>query len=126
MKEKILLSGKDGSGRGSILIACLIILSTLTIYGLVLVSAIYERSLLVSLEYDRLQALYLAEAALAKSIQEVKSMRDVNSDGLGTIPKTKLGRGLYFAEHDSGSLTIVGVGEVNAVQRRVRIFYEGI
>ena len=114
------------SRRGSILIVCLIILSTLTIYGLVLVSAIYERSLLVRLELDRLQALYLAESALAKSLEEVKTLRDTNGDGLGTIPNTALGRGTYYAEHDPGLLTIIGIGEVNGVRRRVRIHYAGI
>ena len=114
------------SNCGSILIACLIVLATLTIYGTVLVSLVYERSLLVSLENDRLQALYLAEAALAKSLQEVKSLRDVNSDGLGTIPRTPLGRGVYYSIHDPGTLTITGIGEVNQIQRRVRIYYEGI
>ncbi|MBI4357746.1 MAG: hypothetical protein HY584_00465 [Candidatus Omnitrophica bacterium] len=111
--------------RGSILIACLIILTTLTVYGGVLVSVVYERSLNISLEVDRLQAIYLAEAAVAKSLHELKTLRDANGDGLGTIPKTPLGKGVYYAVHDPGTLSITGVGESNAVQRRVQIKYEG-
>lgn len=126
MLAKNRLNGNQREKRGSILIACLIILSVLTIYGAVLVSAVYERSLHVTTELDRLQAFYLAEAGIAKSIQEVKSMSDRNSDGLGTIPKTKLGRGTFQAIHDPGTLSITGIGEVNGVQRRIRIYYEGV
>ena len=123
---KCLRNGKNRPRRGSILIACLIILATLTVYGGVLVSVVYERSLNVRLEVDQLQALYLAEAALAKAINEVKSLKDVDGDGLANIPITKLGSGIYYAKHDPGTLAIVGVGEVNGVKRRVRIKYEGL
>ena len=112
--------------RGSILIACLIIIATLTIYGGVLVSAVFERSISASLEVERLQALYLAESALSRSLEEVKSVSDADGDGLGTIPQTKLGAGIYYAVHDPGTLSITGIGEVNGIRRRVRINYEGI
>ena len=125
MKVKCLQNG-SASRRGTILISCLIILATLTVYGAVLVSSVYERSLLVTLECDRLQALYLAEAGLARAISEVKSLKDKEGDGLGTIAKTKLGRGFYYAVHDPGTLSIVGVGDVNGIQRRVLIYYEGV
>ena len=117
---------KNSSERGSILIVCLIILATLTVYGGVLISVVYERSISASLELDRLEALYLAEAALARSLEEVKSLNDFNGDGLGTIPKTNLGPGTYYAVHDPGALSITGVGEVNEIRRRVRISYEGL
>lgn len=126
MKVKTPRNGKLRTKRGSILIVCLIILCTLTVYGGVLVSAVYERSLNVALEVNRLQAMYLAEAALAKSLQEVKSLSDRDGDGLGTIPVTKLGNGTYSALHDTGTLAIIGVGEVNEIQRKVRIKYEGL
>ena len=112
--------------RGSILIICLIILSTLTVYGAVLISVVYERSVNVSLQVERLQSLYLAEAALAKSINEIKSLADQNGDGLGTIPKTRLGNGIYFAVHNPATFTIAGIGEVNEVRRIVKIKYAGI
>ena len=66
--------------RGSILIVCLIILSTLTVYGAVLISVVHERSLNVSVQVERLQAIYLAEAALAKAINEIKSLSDKGID----------------------------------------------
>ena len=119
------LSGPQDD-RGSILIACLIILATLTVYGGVLVSAVYERSLNIGVEVDRLQALYLAEAALAKSLNEVKSLSDADGDGLGTVPETKFWNGVYYASHDPGTLAITGVGEVHGIKRRVRIKYEGL
>ena len=123
-RESVVLSCLPS--RGSILIACLIILATLTVYGGVLVSAVYERSLNVGVEVDRLQALYLAEAALAKSLNEVKSLRDPDGDGLGTVPAIKFGSGTYYAVHDPGTLAITGVGEVHGIKRRVRIKYEGL
>ena len=112
--------------RGSILIVCLIILSTLTIYGAVLISVVHERSISVSLQVERLQTIYLAEAALSRSVGEIKSMSDKNGDGLGTIPKTRLGNGLYFAVHNPATFSIVGVGEVNEIRRTVKIKYAGI
>src|SRR3989338_4768148 len=105
---KNLPSGKFRN-RGSILIACLIILAILTVYGGVLVSVVYERSLNIALEVDRLQSLYLAEAALAKALNEVKLVHDIDGDGLGTIPPTKLGAGTYYAVHDTGNFAITGV-----------------
>jgi len=112
--------------RGSILIICLIILSTLTVYGAVLINVVNERSISVSLQVEKLQAIYLAEAALAKAIDEIKSLADQNGDGLGTIPKTRLGNGIYFAVHNPATFTIAGIGEVNEVRRMVKIKYAGI
>jgi len=126
MKEKFPPIGNRRSEQGMILIACLIILSTLTVYGGVLISAVYERSLNIQLEVERLQALYLAEAGLARSISEVKAGLDFHGDGLGNIPVTKLGAGTYFAVHDTDTLAIMGIGDVNGLKRRVRIRYEGL
>jgi len=125
MPDKSRLNGKS-SEKGSVLIACLIILAVLTVYGGVLISTVYERSLMVSLEVERLEALYLAEAALARALQEVKSSKDSDGNGLGSIEKQKLGKGIYYAEHDPGTLAITGVGDVNGVIRRVQIKYEGL
>ena len=88
MKIRTRLSGDDRRfssfsnppRRGSILIACLIILATLTVYGGVLISVVYERSLNINLEVDRLQALYLAEAGLASALQEVKTLKDKDGE----------------------------------------------
>jgi Tfp pilus assembly protein PilX len=124
MKGKTPPSGR-GSG-GSILITCLILLSALSVYGAVLISVVYERSLMVQAELERMQALYLAEAALAKSLHEVKTLKDADGDGLGNIPETELGAGFIRAEHDPGSLAITGIGVVNEMRRRVRIQYRGL
>ncbi|MBI4372477.1 MAG: hypothetical protein HY585_01970 [Candidatus Omnitrophica bacterium] len=126
MRAKTLQNGKLHAKRGSILIVCLIILSTLTVYGGVLISVVFERSLNIDMEVNRLQSLYLAEAGLAISLHEVKSLNDIDGDGLGTIPPTQLGNGTYSAIHDTGTLSITGIGEVNEIQRKVRIKYEGL
>lgn len=123
---KIIKAKSRPNGNGSILITCLIILSILAVYGAVLVSVVYERSLGVALFMERTEALYLAEAGLAKAIYEVKSLSDADGDGIGTIPKTPFGHGFYFATHDPANLSITAVGEINQVQRRVRIQYSGV
>ena len=125
MKAKFLPNGKSPR-KGTILIACLIILSTLTVFGAILVSVVYERSLNIGLEVDRLQALYLAEAALAQSLHEVKTLKDADGDGLGSIPPVHFGAGTFYAVHDPGSLTITGVGDVRGVKRTVEVKYEGL
>jgi len=125
MKVKILPTGNPRE-QGSILITVIILLSTLTIYGAVLITVVFERSMLIHLELDRLQSLYLAEAGIAKSIQEIKTERDPGNNGLGTIAVTKLGRGTYAAQHEPGTLSILGIGNVNDIERSVRVYYEGI
>ena len=112
--------------EGTILISCIIILSLFAVYGFVLTSVVYERSLKVNLEVDRLKAYYLAEAAILKSVAEIKSLDDTDRDGLGNVPRTKLGDGEYYASHDPAVLTIVGTGEVNQIKRIVKIQYEGL
>ncbi len=119
-------SSSHNYNRASILIVCLILISTLTVFGGVLISVVYERSLKIQLEVDRLESLYLAEAALARAIHEVKSAHDEDGDGLGTIPKTSLGGGVYYAINDPGTLSITGVGDVNGMKRRIRMKYEGL
>jgi len=98
----------------------------MAVYGAVLVSVVYERSLSVVLSMERTEALYLAEAGLAKAIHEVKSLGDPDGDGIGTIPNTPFGHGFYFATHDPANLAITAIGEVNGVQRKVRIQYSGV
>ena len=130
IKAKNLPNGNSKDGKpaehGSILIACLIILSVMTVYGAVLISVVYERSLGVSLSMDRTEALYLAEAGLAQALHEIKLLEDQDGDGIGTLPRKPLGHGVYFATHDPANLAITAIGEVNGVQRKVRIQYSGV
>ena len=111
--------------RGSILFLTLIVLIFLTIFGGALMLMVFSRFTSTYLEYDRLKALYLAEAGISKSLWELKKGTDSNRDGLGNIPKTRLGEGYYWVTHNSQALTITSTGEANDVKRTVKIVYAG-
>lgn len=113
------------SQRGAILFLTLIVLLFLTTFGSALILMVFSRFTSSYLEYDRLKALYLAEAGISKSLWELKKGLDSDRDGLGNIPKTRLGEGHFWVLHDPRSLTIVSTGEANDVERTVRIVYVG-
>lgn len=118
--------GKRPSGQsGTILISCVIILSLFALYGSVLVQVVHERSIKVSLEMDRLKAIYLAEAAIVQSLSEIRSLEDPDGDGLGVIPRRPLGDGEFYADHDPGALVVIGTGEVHEIKRSIEIQYQG-
>jgi len=111
--------------KGAILFLTLIVLIFLTIFGGALMLMVFSRFTSVYLEYDRLKALYLAEAGISKSLWELKRGVDLDRDGLGNIPKTRLGEGYYWVNHNPQTLTIISTGEANDVERTVRIVYVG-
>ncbi len=126
MKAKIPRLGKKiNSEKGATLLLALIVMMTLSIIGGALLTLIFTRSITVQLGYDRLRAMYLAEAAFSKALYELKLNKDIDGDGLGNIPPTKLGAGYFYAENDYTQLTIHAVGVVNDVERSLRIKYTG-
>ncbi|MFH1655639.1 MAG: hypothetical protein ABH954_03405 [Candidatus Omnitrophota bacterium] len=86
---------------------------------------VFSRFTSTYVEYDRLKALYLAEAGISKSLWELKQGIDLNQDGLGNIPRTRLGEGYYQVVHDLSALTIMSTGVSNDIKRVVRIQYVG-
>lgn len=109
--------------RGSILFTVILVLVFLAVLGLSLMSFLASRMMVSLLELDRLKALYLAEAGIAKSIGELKADIDYDGDGLGNIIKTKLADGSFQARHNFQTSTITGIGEVNKVKRVIQIKY---
>ncbi len=109
--------------KGSILITTIIILSFISVLGLNIMVYLLARTTKVTLEADRLKALYLAEGAIARAVHELKVNEDISHDGLGNILKTSLGEGYYWAIHDLQTSTITGIGEYNNVKRKVQIQY---
>lgn len=109
--------------KGSILLTTIIILSFISVLGMNIIVYILSRTTNVTLESDRLKALYLAEGALAQAVYELKSNQDKDKNGLGNIFKTPVGGGFYSAEHNFDTTTIVGIGEYNHIKRKVQIKY---
>ena len=100
-----------------VLITTIIILLLLGSMGAALISMVYNRLLSVSLEADRLQASYLAEAGLARALYEITKDRDIFGGGLGTIPPTSFGPGYFQVQQDPKSRTLLGLGVVRDVRR---------
>ena len=111
--------------KGTVLFLTLMVLIFLSIFGGALMAMVFSRWTTVSMEYDRLRALYLAEAGISKSLWELKKGIDYDNDGLGSIPKTRLDIGYYWVTHNSNTLTITATGDVNDIKRTVKIKYAG-
>ena len=113
------------NGKGGVaLITMVILLLFLGSLGAALISMVYARLMAVTLEVDRLQAQYLAEAGLAQGLYEIKTGLDVFGGGRGTIPITVLGPGFYKVDHDPKGKALVAVGGVRDVRRGIVIKYE--
>ena len=104
--------------HGVALIPTIIILFLLGALGAALIGMVYTRLSSVSLEVDRLQASYLAEAGLARAIYEINHDEDAfGADGIGVISPTAFGPGYFRVEHKPESRSLIGVGVVREVWR---------
>ena len=101
-----------------------IILFYLGALSTALVGMVYARLSAVTLEVDRLQAQYLAEAGLAQALYEIKTGLDVFGGGRGSIPVTALGSGFYKVDQDPKTSTLTAIGVVRDVRRVTVIKYE--
>lgn len=112
--------------KGYILIITIIMLSFFTLVGLSLIALLFSRITIVQNEVERQEALYLAEAGLAKALNEIRTDVDYDKDGIGNIPTTKLGPGTFYAVHDYKTSTITAFGEVNKSVRTIQISYSAL
>lgn len=110
--------------RGVALITVVILLLFLGSLGAALLGMVYSRLVAITLEIDRLQAEYLAEAAQAKGLYEITKGLDVFGGGIGNIPVTALGPGYYRAQQDPDTKTLTAIGVVQEVRRVLVIKYE--
>jgi hypothetical protein len=106
------------------LITVIIILLFLGSLGAALLGMVHARLSAVSLEVDRLQAQYLAEAGLAQGLYEIKTGLDVFGGGVGNIPVTVLGSGFYTVFQNPKVRTLAAIGMVRDVRRENVIKYE--
>ncbi len=123
------MSGKYGLGRsqrGVILITTIVIFTFLTVLGMSLITFLFSRGTQSQIQLDRVKALYLAEAGIAKAIWELRYELDPDGGGPGNISETKLGDGTFWARHNFQASTITATGQVNKVQRTVQIKYSAI
>ncbi len=112
--------------QGTILITLLIVLSFLSVMGLSLITYLFSRLSKVQLEADRLKAMYLAEAGLARAVYEIRQDKDTDKNGVGNVLKTPFAGGFYKASHNFQSSLITASGEFNAVKRTIQIKYSAI
>ena len=103
--------------QGIALITTIIILALLGSMGAALTVMVQNRLLSVTLEVDRLQAAYLAEAGLARALYEITKDRDTFGGGRGTIPPTGFGPGYFQVQQDPKSRTLLGLGVVRDIRR---------
>lgn len=115
-----------GSRSGVILITVIIILTFLTVLGMSLLAFLFSRLSYSQMQLERLKALYLAEAGIAKAIWELRYDIDPSGDGPGNIPLTKLGDGVFWARHSFQTSTLTATGQVNKTQRTVQIKYSAV
>jgi hypothetical protein len=117
---------RPASGEAGIaFLATLILLLFLGALGTALTGMVHARVETVTLEVDRLQALYLAEAGLARALQEISNSRDLfGNDGIGIIAPTAYGRGFFQVGHDPDSRSLVGWGVVGDIRRVIVYRYQ--
>ena len=101
----------------------IVILVFLAVMGMSLLGLLFSRVTMSMLELDRLKAFYLAEAGIAKSINELRHNIDYDGNGIGNISQMKLGDGMFWASHNFQTSTITATGEVNQIKRIIQIKY---
>ena len=107
-----------GNASGAALITTVIILLLLGALGAALGGMVNTHLSNVMLEVDRLQAVYLAEAGLARASYEMAKDRDLfGGDGVGTIPVTAFGPGYFWVTKEPEARVLRGVGVVRDVHR---------
>ncbi len=109
--------------KGAILLTVIVVLVFLSVMGMSLLGVLFSRATISLLEIDRLKAFYLAEAGIAKSINELRHNIDYDNNGMGNISQMRLDNGVYWARHNFQTSTITASGEVNKVKRTIQIKY---
>ena len=124
MNKKInkILKNEDGA----ILLIVLIVSLTVSLIGATLFVLYYNVFTASQLELYRSQALYLAEAGIAKTINMLRYSAGSLAPGLAPnqiIGKTVLGEGYYEVFGDLAESTITAVGTSHGVQRKIQLKY---
>ena len=96
----------------------------LAVIGLSLIALVFSRVLSVEFDIKRLKAFYLAEAAIAVSLNELKEDIDPDDMGKGVVPVTKFEGGAYEAIINKKTGIITGIGEFDGVRREIEVKYK--
>ena len=111
--------------HGAILLIVLIVLLTIALVGAALMALFFNVLTIGRMELDRAQALYLAEAGVAKAIYMLKGQAGVGFS-VGSqqiIPPTALGDGFYEVYNDFSQSTIIATGISHGVKRTIQVRY---
>lgn len=111
----------DRLRHGATLLLAIIIISSLSLVGFSLVNLTLSRITRVDLEINKVKALYLAEAGIAKSLYEVKKGIDPHGDGIGVIPLTKFSDGEFRVIYNAALFTFTAIGKINITERSVQL-----
>lgn len=111
---------QSGESAGVALITTVVLLMMLGALGAALIGMVHARLQSTTLEVDRLQAQYLAEAGLARALYEIGKDRDTFNDGtIGGIAPTALGPGYFWVQQYPESRSLVGTGLVRDIRRTI-------
>lgn len=109
--------------RGAILIGVLIILLTISLIGATLSSFFLSVTTVAEVVLAKAQALYLAEAGVAKVIAQIRQAGALGGEAQVELPPVPLGAGTYEASLDVDAGLITAVGVVRGVRRTIQVKY---
>ncbi len=116
--------------KGAILLVVIIIILTISLLGATLTALFFNVLTSSQTELDRAQALYLAEAGIAKAVNALRTQAgsgqapdESGSSVRQIIPPTALGNGIYEVYNDFNQSVIISVGISNKVKRTIQMKY---
>ena len=108
---------------GAVLFAVLLILLTISLIGATLASFFFSVTTVAEVDLARAQALYLAEAGIAKAIHQVQQAGSLGGEAQQQIRAVPLGDGEYDTAHDLVAGLITSTGKVRGVRRTIQVKY---
>ncbi len=116
--------------KGAVLLIVLIVILAISLLGMTLVALFFNVLTASRIELYRTQALFLAEAGIAKGVSMLKSQAGtgvVISPGQATlqliVPRTELGEGSFEVYSDLPQATLVSYGTSHGVTRVIQVKY---
>ena len=120
LRIKTKLKNQDGA----ILLIVLVVSLTVSLIGATLFILYYNVLTASQIELYRAQALYLAEAGIAKAMNMLKNQAgSTNLASNEIIPQTKLGEGYFEVYGDLAESAVIAVGSSHGVKREIQLKY---
>ncbi|MDI6606608.1 MAG: hypothetical protein QME65_05665 [Candidatus Omnitrophota bacterium] len=122
------------NNKGAILLMVLIVILTISLLGTALFALFFNVLVTSRVELYRAQALYLAEAGLAKAVNTLKTQAGQGAGALQVVftdtpqplpivPRTELGEGFFEAYSDLSESMLVSYGTSHGVTRAIQMKY---